>query len=883
MKISKLFFIGVFVLCFPGITFANVPAEIQGNNCIISKVKATEKLWKSYAKCGAKELKKPGSINACDTKAWSKFAGSWDKAEQKAVKKGEDCDTVSDTVMDDIVFQEIEDIYTQITQGLDESDKNAVKLASSLLKATEKRVSSLLKAYSKYIKKGDNAKLQSDMAKAQSKFTSTWDKAIAKGDKKDVAYTGPSANEIKTTTDTLVDDILEGLSDTTSNDQPTVLAGDITSDMTLTADRVWQLSGLVAVKGAVLTIEPGTTIIGQSGTGANTSYLVIDKDARIMADGTATQPIIFTSKIAHDGGVEAPGQWGGLTLIGNAANDQVKPYECNTAFVAGEGDWTDNSGILRHVHIINSGITMEQDKEINGLSCVGVGSGTIIDHVTVLRSDDDGIELWGGTVDVSNAYIEYCTDDYFDIDDGYSGTVTNLTINQHTDGNAGIEMSGTTAATFVGLTLTQYYSDKEGAIFFKKDGIGGHFENCQIIDNVDDGQTIVSQGDCDEFNISFEFVTITSPDSATNFVNLDATGTAADIKARFDAGVGNEEISDNDEPADIEILAGDIIDDMTLTADTVWQLSGLVVVTNGAVLTIEPGTTIIGESGTGTNTSYMIIDKDSRIMADGTATQPIIFTSKTAYDGGAEAPGQWGGLTIIGNAADVGVAPGDEQVGPYEVNTLFVPGTTDAADNSGVLRYVQILNSGITMEQDKEINGLSLVGVGSGTVVDHVTVKRSDDDGIEIWGGTVDVSNAYIEYCTDDYFDIDDGYSGTVTNLTINQHTDGNAGIEMSGTTAATFIGLELTQNYSDKEGAIFFKKDGIGGHFENCQIIDNVDDGQTIYSQGDADEANISFENVSITSPDTATNFVDADGGGSAADIKAAFDAGAGNVEIEL
>jgi hypothetical protein len=89
------------------------------------------------------------------------------------------------------------------------------------------------------------------------------------------------------------------------------------------------------------------------------------------------------------------------------------------------------------------------------------------------------------------------------------------------------------------------------------------------------------------------------------------------------------------------------------------------------------------------------------------------------------------------------------------------------------------------------------------------------------------------------------------------QHTDGNAGIEMSGSTAATFIGLTLTQNYSDKEGAIFFKKDGIGGHFENCRIIDNVDDGVTIVSQGDADEANISFENVTITSPDAATNFV--------------------------
>ncbi|MDZ7831671.1 MAG: hypothetical protein U5L07_07950 [Desulfobacterales bacterium] len=681
----------------------------------------------------------------------------------------------------------------------------------------------------------------------------------------------------------------EEISNKTEPSDLEILAGDIIDDMTLTADTVWQLSGLVVVtNGATLTIEPGTTIIGESGTGVNTSYMIIDKDGQIMADGTAANPIVFTSKIAHDGGAEAPGQWGGLTIIGNAADvgvsageAQVQPYEVNTEFVPGSTDAADNSGVLRYVEILNSGITMEQDKEINGLSLVGVGSGTTVDHVTVKRSDDDGIEIWGGTVNLSNCTVEYTTDDQFDIDDGYSGTVTNLTINQVTDGNAGIEMSGTTAATFKGLKLTQNFSDKEGAIFFKKDGIGGHFENCQIIDNVDDGQTIVSQGAADEFNISFENVTITSPDAATNFADLEGgTGSADIIEARFDAGVGNEEISNKTEPLDIEILAGDIIDDTTLTADTVWQLSGLVVVTNGATLTIEPGTTIIGESGTGVNTSYMIIDKDGQIMADGTAANPIVFTSKTAYDGGAEAPGQWGGLTIIGNAADVGVAPGDEQVEPYEVNTLFVPGNTDAADNSGILRHVHIVNSGITMEQDKEINGLSCVGVGSGTVIDHVSVIRSDDDGIELWGGTVDVSNAYIEYTTDDYFDIDDGYSGTVTNLTINQHTDGNAGIEMSGSTAATFEGLELTQNFSDKEGAIFFKKDGIGGHFIDCEIIDNVDDGVTIYSQGDADEANISFENVTITSPDIAANFADADSGGSAADIEAAFDDGVGNSE---
>ena len=366
------------------------------------------------------------------------------------------------------------------------------------------------------------------------------------------------------------------------------------------------------------------------------------------------------------------------------------------------------------------------------------------------------------------------------------------------------------------------------------------------------------------------------------FVLLLMVAFTAIILSGCGGGGGGGSSDDDDDPIPVDsVLSGDITSNMTLTADTVWEISGLVAVKNGAVLTIQPGTKIIGQSGTGANTSYLVIDKGAKIMANGTATQPIIFTSKTAHNGGVEAPGQWGGLTLIGNAADVGVAPGDEQVAPYEVNTNFVPGNTNAADASGVLRYVQILNSGITMEQDKEINGLSCVGVGSGTIIDHVKVIRSDDDGIELWGGTVNVSNAYIEYCTDDYFDIDDGYSGTVTNLTINQHTDGNAGIEMSGSTAATFIGLKLTQNYSDKEGAIFFKKDGIGGHFIDCEIIDNVNDDQTIISDGAVDAANISFENVTITSPDSATNFVNSGDKGTAADIEAAFDAGAGNNEL--
>ena len=105
-------------------------------------------------------------------------------------------------------------------------------------------------------------------------------------------------------------------------------------------------------------------------------------------------------------------------------------------------------------------------------------------------------------------------------------------------------------------------------------------------------------------------------------------------------------------------------------------------------------------------------------------------------------------------------------------------------------------------------SALGSSGVGSGTVVEDITVDYSDDDGIEIWGGTVNLTNVTISNCTDDYFDIDDGYNGTVKNLVINT-TTGNAGIEMSGATSATFDGFTITTGDTQaKEGGIFFKKD---------------------------------------------------------------------------
>jgi len=673
-----------------------------------------------------------------------------------------------------------------------------------------------------------------------------------------------------TTTDGTTDTATDTTIDNASSLSTKTLAGNITTDTKLTADTLWLLDGLVVVtNGATLTIEPGTVIAGLEVDGDAASYMIIDKGAKIIADGTADKPIIFTSKSRVDyPSVKLPGQWGGLTIIGNAANSQVGPYEVNEAFVPGQGIDDDNSGILRHVKILNSGISAYTDKEINGLSMVGVGSGTVVEDITVEYSDDDGVEIWGGTVNLTNVTVSHCTDDHFDIDDGYSGTVKNLVVHATSEGYAGIEMSGDTYATFDGFTITVEDQVAEGGIFFKKSGVGGHFKNGTIIYKGNVG-AIYSQDAADLNEISFENVGIYAADGK-KFVNKtnDSTDSADDIEAIFASGTnGNDDTCSI--PA-ITTLTGNLTGCTVLTSDKTWELDGLAVVTPDASFRIQEGTTIVGNPVDGDAASYMIVDKDAKIYALGTKDSPIVFTSK---DQTVQQEGLWGGLTIIGNAAN-------SQVGPYEVNEAFVPGQGIDDDNSGILKHVQILNSGISAFTDKEINGLSMVGVGSGTVVEDITVDYSDDDGVEIWGGTVNLTNVTVSHCTDDHFDIDDGYSGTVTNLVVNASAMGYAGIEMSGDTYATFDGFTITVEDQVGEGGIFFKKSGVGGHFKNGTINYNSTAAGAIYSQLDQELTEISFENVTINTA-ISYDFVNKSDAttDSADEIETIFNDGTGNV----
>jgi hypothetical protein len=201
------------------------------------------------------------------------------------------------------------------------------------------------------------------------------------------------------------------------------ITGNITTTTTLTSDKEWTLRGYVYVKeGATLIIQAGTVIKSDI---AEKGALCIERGAKIIAEGTAAKPIIFTSgKIA---GERSPGDWGGIVILGKAkTNRSSEPtIEGGIGRPFGGNDDGDNSGILKYVRIEYAGIAALPNSEINALTLGGVGSGTIIENVQTIYANDDAFEFFGGTVSPKNLYAFATADDDFDFDFGYTGTVTN--------------------------------------------------------------------------------------------------------------------------------------------------------------------------------------------------------------------------------------------------------------------------------------------------------------------------------------------------------------------------------------------------------------------------------------------------------------------------
>jgi hypothetical protein len=201
-------------------------------------------------------------------------------------------------------------------------------------------------------------------------------------------------------------------------------------------------------------------------------------------------------------------------------------------------------------------------------------------------------------------------------------------------------------------------------------------------------------------------------------------------------------------------LTGNINTTTTLTSDKVWTLKGYVYVTDGAKLIIQPGTTIVSDVA---EKGALCIERGSQIIAEGTPTKPIVFTSGRPE--GQRSPGDWGGIVILGRAKTNRSSEPTIEGGigrPY--------GGTNDSDNSGVMRYVRIEYAGIAALPNSEINALTLGGVGNGTILENIQTIYANDDAFEFFGGNVNGKNLYAFATADDDFDFDFGYTGTITN-----------------------------------------------------------------------------------------------------------------------
>lgn len=205
-------------------------------------------------------------------------------------------------------------------------------------------------------------------------------------------------------------------------------------------------------------------------------------------------------------------------------------------------------------------------------------------------------------------------------------------------------------------------------------------------------------------------------------------------------------------PVTEDELAGSITDTKTLDASVAYTIDGPVLIEDGGVLNIPAGTMITAKKGFN---SYILVLQGGKINVNGTAENPVIMTADIDN---AQA-GHWGGLIINGKAPLAGGT-----IGSTEVSSAFSYGGTNPNDNSGEITFLILDYTGARSSADVEHNGLTLNGVGNGTTIENILIRYSADDGIEFFGGTVNVKNILVVDPDDDMFDFTQGYSGTLEN-----------------------------------------------------------------------------------------------------------------------
>ena len=342
-----------------------------------------------------------------------------------------------------------------------------------------------------------------------------------------------------------------------------------------------------------------------------------------------------------------------------------------------------------------------------------------------------------------------------------------------------------------------------------------------------------------------------------------------------------------EEPDPVVNLSGVYTEDLTLDANTEYLVTGPVLMASGTTLTIPAGLTI-NVQPVGVN-AYIAIQQGAQINASGTASEPIVFTSNASNPGA----GDWGGLVVCGLAPINSTADGSSDTATSEVGGLSYGGNVDA-DNSGILQYVRIEYAGGAIDGNAELNGLSLYAVGSGTTIDHLQIFEGSDDGVEFFGGSVNVSQVAVVNSEDDSIDWTEGYRGTLTDVYVQHGVSHDKAFECDGyntdfsNEAGYFSAPNVTNvtvvGADDGSEAIRLRA-GTQGIFTNVVVTDfdeafdlDGDTGDNPTGQGVIDDLlqviDVTFNNVTTKLKNdtdfafTEADFISGDGNGTGTDV---------------
>lgn len=350
-------------------------------------------------------------------------------------------------------------------------------------------------------------------------------------------------------------------------------------------------------------------------------------------------------------------------------------------------------------------------------------------------------------------------------------------------------------------------------------------------------------------SVSTVYVSCSNNDDETVVTNPEAYANPNDWKGEIPAGVN-----------------------LTLDASKTYKLTGKLSVLEGATLTIPAGTKIVVSEGA----NYLMAERGSKLFINGTSAAPVVF------EGANPIPGSWGGIVVLGKAPSNRSATGTST---SELGDK-VYGGTDKTDNSGSISYVVIKHSGYKYNTEKEFNGLSLFGVGSGTKVSYVYVTDGADDAIEFFGGNVNADHLVLLGVGDDSFDWTEGWQGTAEYVYaarkkeyLNAAEPGNRGIEAdtqdtdpnttfgNGASNPTIKNFTLIGNTKGSESQALKLRAGTNGKFDNV-VLANFSTGidfQTMrthdWFKSGSYMTNINFVNIatnwkwSTSNSDTVTN----------------------------